>query len=129
MCGAALCASVTHAISISVIVFELTGQITYVLPILTSVLVSNALSRHLQPSMYDSLIKVKKITVLPKMRLSNIPGGEWLRSAQRRGNVVEQISVVGLWLEDRYCLRELDEKRTWCVVERYVEVMLRSCLN
>ncbi|XP_043214203.1 uncharacterized protein LOC122377821 isoform X2 [Amphibalanus amphitrite] len=75
MCGAALCASVTHAISISVIVFELTGQITYVLPILTSVLVSNALSRHLQPSMYDSLIKVKKITVLPKMRLSNIPGG------------------------------------------------------
>ena len=76
MCGAALCASVTHAISISVIVFELTGQITYVLPILTSVLVSNALSRHLQPSMYDSLIKVKNITVLPKMRLSNIPGGE-----------------------------------------------------
>ena len=76
MCGAALSGAISHSISISVIVFELTGQITYVLPILTSVLVANALSRHLQPSFFDSNIKAKKITVLPKMVLSKIPGGQ-----------------------------------------------------
>ncbi|XP_043228054.1 uncharacterized protein LOC122384578 [Amphibalanus amphitrite] len=75
MCGAALTGAITHSISISVIVFELTGQITYVLPILISVLVANALARHLQPSFFDSVIKSKKITVLPKMVLSKIPGG------------------------------------------------------
>ena len=76
MCGAALTGAITHSISISVIVFELTGQITYVLPILISVLVANALARHLQPSFFDSNIKAKKITVLPKMVLSKIPGGQ-----------------------------------------------------
>ena len=76
MCGAALTGAITHSISISVIVFELTGQITYVLPILISVLVASALARHLQPSFFDSIIKTKKITVLPKMVLSKIPGGE-----------------------------------------------------
>lgn len=35
MVGAAsFCAAITHTISISVIVFELTGQITYVIPIM-----------------------------------------------------------------------------------------------
>ena len=76
MCGAALTGSICHSISISVIVFELTGQITYALPILTAVLVANALSRHLQPSFFDSNIKAKRITVLPKMVLSKIPGGD-----------------------------------------------------
>ena len=37
MVGAAsFCAAITHTISISVIVFELTGQITYVIPIMVS---------------------------------------------------------------------------------------------
>lgn len=37
MVGAAsFCAAITHTISISVIVFELTGQITYVIPIMVT---------------------------------------------------------------------------------------------
>lgn len=38
MVGAAsFCAAITHTISISVIVFELTGQITYVIPIMVRI--------------------------------------------------------------------------------------------
>ncbi|XP_068244482.1 chloride channel protein 2-like isoform X2 [Palaemon carinicauda] len=66
MVGAAsFCAAVTHTISISVIVFELTGQITYVIPIMIGVLISNCISSLLQPSIYDSMIRIKKLPYLP----------------------------------------------------------------
>ncbi|XP_018013594.1 chloride channel protein 2 isoform X3 [Hyalella azteca] len=66
MVGAAsFCASITHTISISVIMFELTGQITYAIPIIVGVLVSNCIASLLQPSIYDSVIRIKKLPYLP----------------------------------------------------------------
>ncbi|XP_066968591.1 chloride channel protein 2-like isoform X2 [Macrobrachium rosenbergii] len=66
MVGAAsFCAAITHTISISVIVFELTGQITYVIPIMIGVLIANCISSLLQPSIYDSMIRIKKLPYLP----------------------------------------------------------------
>ena len=56
---------VTHTISISVIVFELTGQITHCVPVLVAVLISNAIASVLQPSCYDSIILIKKLPYLP----------------------------------------------------------------
>lgn len=49
------------------IVFELTGQITYVIPILIAVLVSNAVASLLAPSIYDSIILIKKLPYLPDL--------------------------------------------------------------
>lgn len=43
--AAALAGSVTHTISTSVIVFELTGQIHHILPVMIAVLVSNGISQ------------------------------------------------------------------------------------
>ncbi|XP_071840808.1 chloride channel protein 2-like isoform X2 [Apostichopus japonicus] len=63
--AAALSGSVTHTISTSVIVFELTGQITHILPVMIAVLIANAISQLLQPSFYDSIIKIKKLPYLP----------------------------------------------------------------
>ena len=40
--AAALAGGVTHTISTSVIVFELTGQIHHILPVMVAVLISNA---------------------------------------------------------------------------------------
>lgn len=65
--AAAFSGAVTHTISTSVIVFELTGQITYVIPILISVLVSNAVASLLAPSIYDSIILIKKLPYLPDL--------------------------------------------------------------
>ncbi|XP_041479348.1 chloride channel protein 2-like isoform X8 [Lytechinus variegatus] len=63
--AAALSGSVTHTISTSVIVFELTGQITHILPVMIAVLIANAIAQLLQPSIYDSIIRIKKLPYLP----------------------------------------------------------------
>ncbi|XP_066974024.1 chloride channel protein 2-like isoform X4 [Macrobrachium rosenbergii] len=63
--AAALAGAVTHTISTSVIVFELTGQITHILPVMIAVLIANAIAQLLQPSVYDSIIQIKKLPYLP----------------------------------------------------------------
>lgn len=63
--AAAFSGAVTHTISISVIVFEMTGQITHCIPILIAVLAANAIASLLSPSCYDSIIMIKKLPYLP----------------------------------------------------------------
>lgn len=50
-----------------VIVFEMTGQITHIVPVMIAVLISNAIAALLQPSMYDSIILIKKLPYLPDL--------------------------------------------------------------
>lgn len=66
--AAAMAGSVTHTISTSVIVFELTGQITHILPVMIAVLIANALASLLQPSFYDSIIFLKQLSYLPDLK-------------------------------------------------------------
>jgi chloride channel 2 len=63
--AAAFSAGVTHSISICVVVSEMTGQIRHIIPVMIAVLVSNAISTLLQPSLYDSIIMIKKLPYLP----------------------------------------------------------------
>ncbi|CAL4110529.1 unnamed protein product, partial [Meganyctiphanes norvegica] len=63
--AAAMAGAVTHTISTSVIVFELTGQITHILPVMIAVLIANGIAQLLQPSVYDSIIQIKKLPYLP----------------------------------------------------------------
>jgi len=63
--AAAFSSGVTHSISICVIISEMTGQISHIVPIMIAVLVSNAISTLLQPSLYDSIIMIKKLPYLP----------------------------------------------------------------
>ena len=72
--AASFTGAVTHTISISVIVFEMTGQITHIIPILISVLISNAIAGLLQPSCYDSIIMIKKLPYLPDILPSSSSG-------------------------------------------------------
>ena len=65
MGAAAFSSGVTHSISICVIISEMTGQISHIVPIMIAVLVSNAISTLLQPSLYDSIIMIKKLPYLP----------------------------------------------------------------
>ncbi|XP_019766812.2 chloride channel protein 2 isoform X1 [Dendroctonus ponderosae] len=65
--AAAFSGSVTHTISVSVIVFEMTGQITHIIPIMIAVLISNAIASLLAPSMYDSIILIKRLPYLPDL--------------------------------------------------------------
>uniref|UniRef100_A0A0N4Z7Z2 Chloride channel protein n=1 Tax=Parastrongyloides trichosuri TaxID=131310 RepID=A0A0N4Z7Z2_PARTI len=63
--AAAFCGGVTHTVSVAVIVFELTGQLMYILPVMIAVLISNAICAYLQPSIYDSIIEAKNLPYLP----------------------------------------------------------------
>lgn len=65
--AAAFSGAVTHTISVGVIVFEMTGQITHLVPIMIASLISNAVAALLQPSMYDSIILIKKLPYLPDL--------------------------------------------------------------
>uniref|UniRef100_A0A8C6UUL2 Chloride channel 2c n=1 Tax=Neogobius melanostomus TaxID=47308 RepID=A0A8C6UUL2_9GOBI len=65
--AAALSGAVTHTVSTAVIVFELTGQISHILPIMIAVILANAVAQALQPSIYDSIIRIKKLPYLPEL--------------------------------------------------------------
>ncbi|XP_066535226.1 chloride channel protein 2-like [Hoplias malabaricus] len=59
--AAAMSGAATHTISTAMIVFELTGQINYLFPTFFSVIVANFVAQSLQPSLYDSLIRIRKL--------------------------------------------------------------------
>ena len=65
--AAAFSAGVTHTVSISVVVAEMTGQIQHIIPVLVAVIVSNAISTLLQPSLYESIIMIKNLPYLPNI--------------------------------------------------------------
>ncbi|CAG9861713.1 unnamed protein product [Phyllotreta striolata] len=71
--AAAWSGAVTHTMSVCVILFEMTSSITYVIPVLIAVLIANGVARFLTPSIYDLVIKSKKLPYLPDL-LPNTSG-------------------------------------------------------
>ncbi|KAJ8917396.1 hypothetical protein NQ315_002420 [Exocentrus adspersus] len=65
--AAAYTGAVTQTMSVCVILFEMTSQITHVIPLLISVLIANGISRLLVPSIYDLAIISKKLPYLPDL--------------------------------------------------------------
>ncbi|CAB1334517.1 unnamed protein product [Coregonus sp. 'balchen'] len=70
--AAALTGAVTHTVSTAVICFELTGQISHILPMMVAVILANMVAQGLQPSLYDSIIQVKKLPYLPELSLGHV---------------------------------------------------------
>ncbi|KNC87698.1 hypothetical protein SARC_00204 [Sphaeroforma arctica JP610] len=68
--AAALSGAVTHTVSTSVIVFELTGQIDHILPVMIAVLVANLIAQLSVPSFYESIIQIKNLPYLPDLLTS-----------------------------------------------------------
>ncbi|VDN03914.1 unnamed protein product [Thelazia callipaeda] len=70
--AAAYTGSVTHSLSIAVIVCETTGQLSPLLPVLIALMIANAISSFLQPSIYESMIKIKNLPYLADLPPSRI---------------------------------------------------------
>eukprot|EP01125_Pyxidicula_operculata_P000805 TRINITY_DN1070_c1_g1_i1.p1 TRINITY_DN1070_c1_g1~~TRINITY_DN1070_c1_g1_i1.p1 ORF type:complete len:797 (-),score=163.26 TRINITY_DN1070_c1_g1_i1:763-3153(-) len=66
--AAAFSAGVTRAIAPGIIVFETTGQLTYVFPVLLTVLISTAVGNFFTASIYDILLQDKKLPYMPIIR-------------------------------------------------------------
>ncbi|XP_013888816.1 chloride channel protein 2, partial [Austrofundulus limnaeus] len=69
--AAALSGALIHGFSPAVIVLELTGQISHIMPVIIAVILANAVAQSLQPSLYDSMIKLKKLPYLPELGWGN----------------------------------------------------------
>ncbi|CAI5455092.1 unnamed protein product [Caenorhabditis angaria] len=69
--AAAFSASVTHTVSVSVMIFEITGQLHFILPVMTSVMLANAVGAFMQSSFFDTIIKIKNLPFLPDIPPSN----------------------------------------------------------
>eukprot|EP00736_Rhodelphis_marinus_P009089 Rmarinus@m.8380 len=66
--AAAMAAGVTRTVSTAVIVFELTGQIHHVLPMLMAVSTSVIIGNSINLSLYDTLIELRHLPYMPHMR-------------------------------------------------------------
>uniref|UniRef100_A0A915PMI3 Chloride channel protein n=1 Tax=Setaria digitata TaxID=48799 RepID=A0A915PMI3_9BILA len=70
--AAAYTGSVTHSLSIAVIVCETTGQLSPLLPVLIALMIANAISSFLQPSIYESMIEIKNLPHLADLPPSRV---------------------------------------------------------
>ncbi|KAF8373172.1 hypothetical protein PRIPAC_79601 [Pristionchus pacificus] len=65
--SAAMVGSVTHTVSTAVIMFEMTGQLLHLLPVLITVITSNAVCSFFEISIIDSMIRLRKLPYLPDL--------------------------------------------------------------
>lgn len=65
--AACVTASVTRTVSVAMIVFELNGELSYMIPLLMSVLLSYAISQGLAMSIFDVLLDMKDLPYLPAL--------------------------------------------------------------
>lgn len=92
--AAALTGAVSHTVSTAVICFELTGQIAHILPMMVAVILANMVAQSLQPSLYDSIIQVKKLPYLPDL------GWNQLRSGPLAGISLGMVGCGRAWNEE-----------------------------
>lgn len=62
--------------STGVMAFEITGQVTHLLPVIVSILTATLTASFLGPSIYDSLIILKKLPYLPSIIPSSSTGNQ-----------------------------------------------------
>jgi len=66
--AAAMAGGVTRTISSAVIVFEVTGELRHILPVLLAVLIANAVGNMFSLNIYDSIANLEEIPSLSAMR-------------------------------------------------------------
>ena len=66
--AACVTSSVTRTLSVAMIVFELNGELTYMIPMLLAVLLSYSISNSLAMSIFDVLLDMKDLPYLPALR-------------------------------------------------------------
>lgn len=67
-----MAASVTRTLSCAIIVFEINGELTYLVPVLLGVIVSYAISNSLGRSIFDILLDMKDLPYLPTVKADTL---------------------------------------------------------
>lgn len=66
--AAAFASGVTRTFSTSVIVFELTGQLSHMLPVLIGALLGTAIGNRFNMSIYDTMLSLRGLPILPAVQ-------------------------------------------------------------
>lgn len=69
--AAAVTSSVTRTLSVAMIIFEINGELTYLVPVLMGVIISYAISNSIIPSIFEILLDLKDLPYLPTVRHEN----------------------------------------------------------
>uniref|UniRef100_A0A1I8A1N7 Chloride channel protein n=1 Tax=Steinernema glaseri TaxID=37863 RepID=A0A1I8A1N7_9BILA len=126
--AAAFCGAVTHTVSVAVIVFELTGQLLYILPVMIAVLIANAICSYLQPSIYDSIIKIKHLPFLPHIpHTSSIFHGICVR--QIMVSKVKYLSRQSTYAEVKELITTMPRVKAFPVVEDTQSMILLGSVS
>ncbi|KAF8386395.1 hypothetical protein PRIPAC_75537 [Pristionchus pacificus] len=72
--SAAFSAAVTHSVSVSVMIFEMTGQLWLIIPTMIGTIVARAVSANFTISWIDNIIKLKHLPFLPDIPPNNDRG-------------------------------------------------------
>jgi len=70
--SACVMSGATHSISSAIIIFELTGQTSYIIPMLLSCLFANLTSQAIASSFFDVFLLMKNLPHLPSIKSSNL---------------------------------------------------------
>lgn len=65
--AASLGGAITRTVSIAMIVFEIIGQTSHMIPLLVGTLMAYAVSNSIALSVYDALLEIKNLPFLPTM--------------------------------------------------------------
>ncbi|CAG9861445.1 unnamed protein product [Phyllotreta striolata] len=126
--AAAFSGAVTHTISVSVIVFEMTGQITHIIPIMIAVLISNAIASLLYPSIYDSIILIKKLPYLPDL----LPSSSGMYNVHVENFMVRDIQYIyyGMTYQElKVLLKDHRQRKTFPLVENPKSMVLLGSIQ
>ncbi len=95
--AASFTATVTHTISVAVIMLELNGQLVHVLPVLVGTLSGFIVGTSLSMSFFDTVIQLKGLPFLPAVR-----------SAEKYGQTAADVmSRNFFFLTKESCLKDL----------------------
>ncbi|CAH1103822.1 unnamed protein product, partial [Psylliodes chrysocephalus] len=126
--AAAFSGAVTHTISVSVIVFEMTGQITHIIPIMIAVLISNAIASLLYPSIYDSIILIKKLPYLPDL----LPSSSGMYNVYVENFMVRDVTYIfyGMSYQQlKVLLKENRQRKSFPLVENPDSMVLLGSIQ
>jgi chloride channel 2 len=69
---AAIGSGITHTLSMSVIMFEITGQLNFALPVILVVVIAQGVSQKLSVSIFDSISLIRGLPFLPDLGLGTV---------------------------------------------------------
>lgn len=93
--AAALVSASTHSVSVPIIIFCMTGEIHYLVPMMVAVFLAYSTSTNLTNSFYDSMLSIKRISYMPLIQSAEMYDLTAINLVQSNFPCISTESTVG----------------------------------